>query len=112
MTGNALSIFDRIPDLLAMAREEVGPRGDVYRRQDALRKRFQKERKPYRWSMPMRHFLHCPICGMEMTDVKHELGDGTTKVELNSGTVHEVREHGVPFPPTVEAFLLAIADRL
>ena len=109
---NILDIFDRIPDLLAMAREEVGASGDVYRQQNVLRSTFQEQQRPYRWSMPMRHFLECPVCGKEMTDVRHELGDGTNTVKLDSGSVHEAREHDIPFPPAVEAFLLSVADRV
>lgn len=105
-------IFERIPDLLAQADEEAGAAGDLYPRQRELRTAAQQRGTPYLYSMPMRHYVECSICRRKMTEVRHELGDGSQIVTFNSLALHQVQAHGDSFPPGVEAFLLSIADRV
>lgn len=110
-----LAVFDALPDLLALARQQDRKGTTAYTIQDALREEYRSKGLPFKWSMPFRHLYTCFLCGEQGTEVLHEIeipGSGpipAQKAELYESTLHAVRAHGKPLPEDCRALLDVIS---
>jgi len=110
-TQACLAVFDALPDLLALARQQDPTGVTVYAVQDALRDEYRSKRLPFKWAMPFRHLYTCSLCGEQGTEVLHEIdvpGNETAtvqKAELYESTLHAARAHGKPLPEDCCALL-------
>jgi hypothetical protein len=101
-----LDTFDRLPDLLALAkaRDPV----NVYAVQDQLREKYRGTGQATHWSMPFRHLYQCGTCGVREGEVLHELewtSRGPDRVRFHESELHRIRQHGDAFPDDVATFL-------
>ena len=116
-----LEVYDRLPDLLAMAMEiaEKESRVGRYQIQDELREEHRERGEPFRWSMLYRSIYRCSKCDYADTVVKHELENPQVKdkssplhlVRLNGEEVHDIREHGGSFSEECKAFLESLNNQ-
>jgi hypothetical protein len=110
-----LAIFDALPDLLALARQQDPQGVTVYAIQDALREEHRSRGLPFKWSMPFRHLYTCFLCGEQGTEVLHEIeipSGGSIpgrKAELYESMLHAARAHGKPLPEDCCALLDVIS---
>jgi hypothetical protein len=105
-----LSRLDRLPDLLAHARQQA--KINYYPIQKELREQCRKDGKPFLYSMPMRHLYVCSICKQQYTDVLRELEDPRRQAKhpFDEEMLHQVRVHGVPPDDETAAFLLSCSE--
>ena len=117
-TTDLLYIFDSLPDLLAIAREQATVPGvNLYDIQDTLREEYRRQGKPFKWSMPYRHLYQCPTCGNSSTAIQYELENLHIKDELSplhrivlwEEEVHMIREHEGRFSEVYKDFLRHVA---
>jgi hypothetical protein len=102
-----LALFDALPDLLSIARQRGAD--DVYDLQEKLRREYRSRGEAIKWSMPLRHFRQCEICGAKGAEIKYELEnpkarEGAVVVQLYESEVHCAREHGGGFSSSVTHF--------
>jgi hypothetical protein len=110
---NLLKVFDSLPSLLDLAREESDKSGRyIYDVQDELREEHRRRGIAFRWSMLYRSLYSCPKCKYTDTVVGHELENPQMdvssplhRVRLRESDVHEVRAHKGLFPEDCRAFL-------
>ena len=110
---NAQEFLDRLarlPDLLAIARQQV--KMDYYPIQNQLREQGRQDGKPFHYSMPMRHLYTCSTCGHRNTDVRHELEDPRRQAvhKFEEEMLHLARVHGIPPDEETAAFLLQCTE--
>jgi len=103
----SLALFDALPDLLSLARRRSVD--DVYDLQEKLRREYRSRGDAIKWSMPLRHFRQCEVCGAKGAEIKYELEnskarEGAAAVQLYESEVHRVREHGEDFSSPVMHF--------
>lgn len=96
-----------MPDLLSMAKENVGPSGDPYPFQEQLRKEYDSRKASYRASMPYRHRPKCKSGDHTVAAIQYTLVDPAKKrsVEMWESDLHEVLFHGAALPHDVAVFL-------
>ena len=78
-----LALFDALPDLLSIARQRGAD--DVYDLQEKLRPEYRSRGEAIKWSMPLRHFRQCEVCGAKGAEIKYELEN--PKVREGAGVV-------------------------
>jgi hypothetical protein len=100
-----LSCLDRIPHLLDLARRQDALQR--YQVQKTLRQQHRQDKRPFLYSMPMRHLYHCPLCRKQDTDILHELEDPRrpATIEFPELTLHQSRAHGTPPDDELAAFV-------
>ena len=102
---NYLEIFDALPDLLQLAREQCPE--NLYPFQDELREQYRADGIAFRWSMPMRHYGICRKCDQKFTHILYQLENPQqdTSAATTSTHLHAVREHGDELDGQVKLFL-------
>jgi hypothetical protein len=108
-TAALLEKFERLPDLLALARvEEERNGGDRYAIQERLAKEYRSQQRPFVLATPMRHMEQCASGEHHFGAVHYELvvpwgrglfGPKERSVKFSEVDLHEVREHGASFTP-------------
>jgi len=116
---NLLSIYDQLPDLLAIIwerqKQTSDPKYDVYTKQDALARESELVNKSCIWSMPYRHIYTCNICGSTSTEIKNRLVNPMIMIDTAKQSIiilecelHEIRSQNKVFPESLKFFLNAI----
>ncbi len=111
-TATYLRIFDALPDLLKMARQESSLPAELYRLQKSLREAYHRHRLPFKWSTPLRHSYHCSKCGLNQPEVLYELENPTPLdskyplrlLKILESEIHQVRVHDEEFKEEYVAF--------
>lgn len=110
---NASEFLDRLarlPDLLALARQQA--EFGYYPIQERMRQQSRAAGKPFHYSMPMRHFYTCSLCGQRATDILHELEDPRRQAVHLFGEemLHAVRLHDAPPDEETALFLKSCTE--
>ncbi|KAF0106617.1 MAG: hypothetical protein FD146_2416 [Anaerolineaceae bacterium] len=97
--------LDQIPHLLDLARQQDALQ--CYQVQKTLRQQRRQEKRPFLYSMPMRHLYHCPLCGKRDTDILHELEDPRRNAQIKflELVIHQARDHDTPPDDELAAFV-------
>ncbi|WP_224242176.1 hypothetical protein [Hyalangium gracile] len=108
-TAALLETFERLPELLALARsEEERSGGDRHAIQERLAREHREHLRPFVLAMPMRHREHCASGEHQFGAVRYELivpqgrglfGPRELSVRFSEVDLHEAREHGAALPP-------------
>ncbi|MFP2907047.1 hypothetical protein ACLESD_18770 [Pyxidicoccus sp. 3LFB2] len=111
-----LAVFDRLPDLLALAIEEQQRTegADRYVILERLVEEHRERGEPYVKGMPYRHLDRCSECGQTQGAVQYEVADpreGPRVVQVSSRQLHAAREHGAGLPGDFAALLDDLAAR-
>jgi len=112
-----LLVFEHIPDLLGLAREQPDSPEGIYTKQDALREKYRLLKQPLRWSMPYRHLDTCPECNYQATAVQiiieQSVDDGSPPLQAVVWEIdlHKIRFHGASFTPECRHLLECIKNR-
>jgi hypothetical protein len=110
-TRKLLQRFYRLPDLFAAAR--TAKPDNIYAEQDALAKRYDELKKPYRLYLPYRTPAKPCKSGEHNTAMaRHTLVDPARKqkVELWEADIHEALAHGAALPFNAAEFLERLND--
>lgn len=117
-TAALLEKFERLPDLLALARaEEERSGGDRYAIQERLAKEYRSQQRAFALATPMRHMEQCASGEHHFGDVHYELvvpqgrglfGPKERSLKFSEVDLHEVREHGASFAPALAEMLRAL----
>lgn len=105
-----LSRLECLPDLLALARQQAEI--NYYPIQEKLRAQCRMDGRPFHYSMPMRHFYACPVCGRQATDILHELEDPRRgrKIGFPEVVLHRAQAHDIPPGDDLADFLAACLE--
>lgn len=111
-TALGLELFDALPDLRLLAREQEPHR--LYVRQDELREEFRRQEKAFRWSMPLRHLRTCGLCREKFTQALYQLENpkNNTRADCDSMQLHLSRQHNEPLNADVRRFLEEVQEDL
>jgi hypothetical protein len=118
-TINYLQIFDTLPDLLTMAKEQASLAGDIYKMQALLREEYRRRGLPFKWSMPMRHTYHCSICNHIAPETLYEVENPHPQVaryaprliKLLESEIHQLRFHDGYLKEEYSSFLVNLPPR-
>jgi hypothetical protein len=113
-TINYLHIFDALPDLLIMAKEQTPPAGNLYKMQALLREDYRRQGLPFKWSMPLRHTYHCSICNHIAPEILYEVENphphvaryGPRLIKLLESEIHWLRYHDGYLKEEYSSFLV------
>ena len=111
-----LRIFDALPDLIVLAKEQTPLFGNAYYTQIALREEYRRKRWPFKWSRPLRHLYHCPLCEQTAPEILYELENPTPRnphyqvrqIKVLESELHQVRVHNSQLKEEYSAFLANI----
>lgn len=115
-----LTVFDSLPDLLAMAGEiQDKEGGHIYDIQDKLRDEHRANKTPFKWSMPYRHIDSCSQCSYVNTAIRHglenpQISDRESPLRFVATMdieIHKIREHNEQMPPALYDFLTAVSQK-
>lgn len=110
-TQALLARYDRLPDLLSLAR--AGGARDLHAVQVRLAREHDSLNKPYRLSMPYRRPPQpCRSGEHQVPSIKYTLVNPARneRVELWAAELHEAQTHGAPLPAAVAALLSHLLD--
>ena len=104
-TEDFLKLFDALPNLHQMAREQHPE--NLYRFQDELREKYRADGVAFLWSMPCRHYGLCRECDQKFTHIIYQMENPRqdTSAATTSTHLHSVRKHGVELDGKVKSFL-------
>lgn len=110
MENDILKKIDSIPNLMAMALEEMKKSGsedeDVYKIMKKLKNDFEKNKKSYNDPSPMRHKFICSTGKHERGEVKYKIKDmiQNKSITISESQIHEIRFYGKDFSDEQKKF--------